>query len=230
MQRKSVMAKVVIFDVDGTLVDSNEFHAEAWRQALAHFGYNVPLDEIRPQIGKGGDQLLPALIPKREAEVRGKEIDKYRSSLFKKKYRDQVTAFPAVHDLFELLRSKGHIVMLASSGNKSDIDHAAKTARISDLIDIVVTGDDVEHSKPRPDIFSEAMKRVAPITDAIVVGDSPWDAKAADKVGLRTIGVLCGGFSEATLKDAGCVAVYSDPASLLQNYDASPLGAKLRTV
>jgi HAD superfamily hydrolase (TIGR01549 family) len=219
------MIKAVLFDVDGTLIDSVDLHARAWQEALADFGYDVAFEAVRSQIGKGGDQLMPVFVPKDDLERRGEELETYRGDLFKRKYLPQVRPFPKVRDLFERLRADGKAIVLASSGKAEEVKRYMDIARIADLIDASTSSDEVERSKPYGDIFAAALGKAAPARaeEAIVIGDTPYDAQAAGKVGLRTIGVLCGGFPEAGLRAAGCSAIFRDPADLLARYEHSPL-------
>jgi HAD superfamily hydrolase (TIGR01509 family) len=219
------MLKAVIFDIDGTLIDSVDLHAEAWKEALRHFGHDLPFDRVRAQIGKGGDLLLLALLPKEEAERRGEEIEKYRLDLFRREYLHRVKAFPKVPELFERIRADGQRIALASSARAEELANYKRIAGIEDLVDAETSSDDAENSKPHPDIFHAALDRLGEVNPAevIVVGDTTYDAEAAGKAGLRTIGLLCGGWPEAELLKAGCIALYSDPADLLRQYDHSPL-------
>ena len=219
------MIKAVLFDVDGTLIDSVDLHARAWQEALAHFGYDVAFEAVRSQIGKGGDQLMPVFVPKDDLERRGQELETYRGDLFKRKYLPHVRPFPKVRDLFERLRADGKAIVLASSGKAEEVKRYMDIARVADLIDASTSSDEVERSKPYGDIFAAALGKAAPARaeEAIVIGDTPYDAQAAGKVGLRTIGVLCGGFPEVDLRAAGCSAIFRDPADLLARYEHSPL-------
>jgi len=219
------MPKAVIFDVDGTLIDSVDLHAAAWVETFRHFGLVVSHGAVRSQIGKGGDQLMPVFVPRDLLERRGGEIEAFRADLFKRDYLSQARAFPGVRALFERLRTAGQTVVLASSGKAGEVERYQEIAGITDLVQAVTTSDDAERSKPHPDIFEAALRKVAPIgaAEAVVVGDSPYDAEAAAKAGLRTVGVLCGGFPEKDLRSAGCVAVYRGPEDLLRHYDSSPL-------
>jgi HAD superfamily hydrolase (TIGR01509 family) len=219
------MAKAIIFDIDGTLIDSVDLHAESWQRAFARFGFELPLDEIRAQIGKGGDQLMPVFLSREELEAKGEAIEGYRSDLHKREYLPRTRAFPAVRDLFLRLREAGHQVVLASSGKRDEVERYKEIAGVADLVDDTTTSDEAERSKPHPDIFEAALAKIAPLGpgDAIVVGDTPYDAEAAAKAGLRTVGVLCGGFPRADLEGAGCVAVYEGPEDLLRRYEGSPL-------
>ena len=218
------MIKAVIFDIDGTLVDSVDLHAKAWQEALAHFGHEVAFADVRAQIGKGGDQLMPVFVSQEELDRRADEIEAYRSDLFKTRYLPQVRAFPAVRPLFKRVRDNGQRIALASSAKADELATYKKIAGIADLVDEETSSDDAERSKPHPDIFEAALSSLGGMdpADAMVVGDSPYDAEAAGKIGLRSIGVLCGGFPEQDLRRAGYVAIYRDPADLLTRFEPSP--------
>jgi phosphoglycolate phosphatase-like HAD superfamily hydrolase len=216
------MIEAVIFDVDGTLVDTVDEHAVAWQRTFAHFGRNIELAAIRSQIGKGGDQLMPVFLPKEEVERRGKEIEDYRKELFKREYLPHVRGFPKVRDLFKRILSERKRIALASSAKGDELMAYKKAADIVDLVDEETSSDDAERSKPHPDIFEAALRRLKlPPRCAIVVGDSPYDAEAAGKAAMKTIGVLCGGFPAADLRKAGAAQIFRDPADLLANYDRS---------
>jgi phosphoglycolate phosphatase-like HAD superfamily hydrolase len=217
--------EAVIFDIDGTLVDSVDLHAEVWQEALRHFGHDIPYKRVRHEIGKGGDQLMPDLLPKELVDSRGEEIAKYRSELFKRKYLPDVRSFPRVRELFERIRTDAKRIALASSAKSDGIATYKKIANIDDLSDIETSSDDAEKSKAHPDNFEAAIARLGGIDPAkvIVIGDTPHVAEAASKARLRTIGMLCGGFAEAELRAAGCFAIYRDPEDLLSQYDELPL-------
>jgi HAD superfamily hydrolase (TIGR01509 family) len=221
------MIKAVVFDVDGTIVDSVDLHAEAWQEAFKRFGKEVELQAVRRQIGKGADQLLPVFFSKRELDEFGAVLDKYRSALFKKKYMPRVEAFPKVRELFERIRQDGKRIALASSAKEDELATYKKIARIDDLLDAETSSDDAERSKPHADIFEAALEKLAEIAarEAIVVGDTPYDVEAAAKIHLATVGLLCGGWQEKELRQAGCAAVYRDPADLLDHYAESPLSS-----
>jgi HAD superfamily hydrolase (TIGR01549 family) len=222
------MITAAIFDIDGTLVDSVDLHAAAWQMALERFGKNVSLEKVRRQIGKGGDQLMPVFLSPIELKRFGAELEQYRSELFKRKFLPRVKAFPAVRQLFERIRQDGKRVALASSAKGDELKTYKKIAGIDDLIETQTSSDDAERSKPYPDIFHAALAELGDVApDAVlVVGDTPYDAEAAGKANLRTLGLLCGGWSDNDLRKAGCVAIYRDPAELLELYDESPLAAK----
>ena len=219
------MIRAVIFDVDGTLVDTNDLHAASWADAFRRFGHDIPQDRIRHEIGKGGDTLTPALLPREVVDRQGKDIEAFRKDLFMREYLPRARAFPEVPALFRRIRAAGQKIVLASSSSAEEVERYKEIAGIADLVDAATTKDDAEHSKPFADIFRAALERLAPIPaeEAIVVGDTPYDAEAAQKAGLRAVGLLCGGFPQDELRRSAFVALYRDPADLLANYESSPL-------
>jgi HAD superfamily hydrolase (TIGR01549 family) len=225
-EQTSGMAKAIIFDIDGTLVDSVDLHAKAWQEAFQHFGHDIEFHDIRSQIGKGGDQLLPVFLSEEELKQRGKEIENYRSDLYKRKYLNQVKGFPGVRELFLKIKQNGQQVALASSAKGDELQTYEQIAHIEDLVEVETSSADAERTKPHPDIFEAALSRLGDDVsrdDVIVVGDSPYDAEAAKRAGVRTVGVRCGGFPEQDLRAAGCVAIYDGPQDLLKQYDGTPL-------
>jgi HAD superfamily hydrolase (TIGR01509 family) len=218
------MVEAVIFDVDGTLIDTNDLHAASWVETFRRFGHAVAPEAVRGQIGKGSDQLMPVFLPRDLVEQRGEEIAAARTALFLRDYVGRARAFPGVRPLFQRLRAAGQRIILATSAKGEELKRYREILGVDDLVDGATTSDDAAHSKPAPDIFQAALGRLA-AEAAIVVGDTPYDAQAAGKAGLRTIGLLCGGFPEAVLREAGCIALYRDPADLLAQYDRSPLAA-----
>jgi len=222
---EDIVITVVIFDIDGTLVDSVDLHAEAWAVTFAKYGKQIDVNTVRRQIGKGSDQLLPVFFSPAELSQFGKQLEQERSALFKRDYLPRVKAFPQTRELCERIKQDGKQIALASSAKEDEIKVYKQLARIEDLLTGETSSEDVAQSKPHPDIFAAALKQMGnpPAEDAIVVGDTPYDAQAAGKIQLRTIGVLCGGWREEVLRQAGCVAIYRDPADLLAHYDTSPL-------
>lgn len=214
-----------LFDVDGTLIDSVDGHARAWAATFARFGVEAPAEAVHAQIGKGGDQLMPVFLPQPLIDARGEEIEQVRRDLFRRDYLSEVRAVPGARALFERLRADGLRIALASSCKADELDDYVEIARVGGLFEAATTYDDAEASKPAPDIFEAALRKLGVRPDeAVAIGDSPWDAKAAGAAGVRTIGVLSGGFSEAELRDAGCVEVWRDCADLLAGYERSLLG------
>jgi HAD superfamily hydrolase (TIGR01509 family) len=214
--------KAVLFDVDGTLVDTNDLHAAAWRETFLKFGFDLPFETVREQIGKGGDNLIPTLLPDLDEPLQQAMEDR-RSHLFAHHYLPRAVPFPLVRELFERLVEDGVRIVLASSSRQEEVEFHLNLIAAHDLVAAVTSRDDVESSKPCPDIFEAAMAKVAPLrTDEIVVvGDSPWDVEAAARAGLPAIGFRSGGFPDGVLIEAGASALYDGPADLLARYDSS---------
>ena len=217
------MLKAVIFDIDGTLVDSVESHARAWQQAFEKFGKKVSLEDVRKQVGKGSDQMLPEFFTKEQLERFGKEMEDFREDLFKREFRPGVKAFPRVRELLLRIHADGRTVAMASSGGRADMNYYKRLLNVEDLVEEDASGDDVKKSKPHPDIFADALKELKiEAHEAIAVGDTPYDSEAANKIHLRTIGIS-GYWSEKQLLEAGCIEVFKSPADLLEQYDSSAL-------
>lgn len=219
------MIKAVIFDVDGTLVDSNDLHVEAWQAAFRGCGKEVAFDELHEQMGKGGDQLMPVFCSREELDRFGEELERSRTELFTSDYLPRVRPFPKVRELFERIKADGLAIALASSAKEEELERHKKSLRIEDLLETSTSADDAERSKPHPDVFQAALAGMGDIAPAesVVVGDTPYDVVAAAKAGMSTIGLLSGGFTEGALRSAGAVEIYKDVADLLERYDASLL-------
>jgi HAD superfamily hydrolase (TIGR01509 family) len=187
----------------------------------------VPFDNVRRQIGKGGDQLLPVFLTAAELARQGKDLEAHRAVILKQRYLPRMKPFPQVRALFERVRADGKQIALASSANEDEVAIYRTIAGIDDLVDAQTSADDADRSKPCPDIFEAVAQRLAGVAPnrMIAIGDTPYNAEAAAKAGIRTIGMLCGGWSADELRAAGCVTVYQDPADLLARYEASPLSS-----
>jgi HAD superfamily hydrolase (TIGR01509 family) len=223
--KEKVVIKAVIFDVDGTLVDSNDLHVEAWQEAFRGCGKEVTYEELHEQMGKGGDQLMPVFCSREELGRFGSELERSRTELFTRDYLPRVRPFPKVRELFERIKADGLAIALASSAKEEELERHKKSLRIEDLLEAATSADDAERSKPHPDIFQAALGGIGNVApqEAVVVGDTPYDAVAAMKAGMRTIGLLSGGFTEEDLRAAGAVEIYEDAADLLERYDESLL-------
>jgi HAD superfamily hydrolase (TIGR01509 family) len=217
-----------IFDIDGTLVDSNELHVDSWDRAFRRFGKQFPREKLRAQIGKGSDQYLPEFLTPDEIKRFGKDLDNYRSDVFRKEYLPKVRPFPKVREVFQRIRDDDKPIVLASSGKKADTKYYIDLLKIGNLINGYVSADDADNSKPAPDIFAASLKKLGGISpaDAVTVGDTRFDIEAAREAGLKTIAFLCGGTPEAVLREAGAIAIYSDPADFLAHYDELIKGFK----
>jgi HAD superfamily hydrolase (TIGR01549 family) len=219
------MIEAVIFDIDGTLIDSNDFHAEAWVKAFKKFGKDVKFYEARRQVGKGGDQYLPVFLTQKEIREFGKDLEEERGRIFKRQFMSKIKPFPKVRELFQKIQADGKRIALASSAKKDELEKYKQIAGIADLIEEETSADDAEKSKPEPDIFQAALDKLGKVRkkNVVVIGDTAYDAEAAAKINLKTIGVLTGGWTESELLSAGCKEVYRDVAELLENYEKSIL-------
>ncbi len=218
------MVEVLLSDIDGTLVDSNALHAEAWRRTFEHFGIQVRMDEAWSQIGKGGDKLIPVFVKDVERDRLKKEIEAFRKELFHRDYMPRIVSFPKARDLFVKVKESGIKIALATSSDKEDVATYKQIIGIEDLVDEVASGSDAKESKPEPDIFAVALKKIGlPADRAVALGDTPYDAEAAGKLGIRVIGLTCGGWKRDDLLDAGCIEIYHDPADLLLHFGDSQL-------
>jgi HAD superfamily hydrolase (TIGR01509 family) len=221
------MLKAAIFDVDGTLVDSNELHARAWQEAFRHVGCEIPVAEIRRQIGKGGDQLIPVFLRGDDLRRHGAAVDREKTELFLRKYLPQVRAFAGVRELFARLHAQGTRIVLAGSAKDEELAAYKRLCPALSRVDEQTSSEDAERSKPEPDILAAALQRVrVKPEEAVAVGDTPYDAIAAIHLNLPIVGVLCGGFRQQELREAGCRTIYRDPEDLLANFDRSPLAGK----
>jgi HAD superfamily hydrolase (TIGR01509 family) len=210
----------VIFDIDGTLVDSNRAHAESWAETLQSFGYSVIADEVQPLIGMGGDKLLPKLIGVDIESDAGKKYSEHRTRLFFEKYFPSLRAFPGARALAERLHADGHVLVVASSASEEELDKLLGLAGIKDLLTDTTSSDDAERSKPDPDIVNAAIRQSGLAAgELVMIGDTPYDVEAAGRAGVRIIAVRSGGWDDQAL--AGASAIYDDVATLLAEYDDS---------
>ncbi len=217
------MIQAALFDIDGTLVDTVDLHAKAWQRALARFGKEVAYRDVRAQIGKGGDQLLPVFLSGDELERFGEDLETYRADLYQREYLPWARPFPQSRELLAQLKRAGVVVGLASSSKRTELGYYLRMVGGASLVDAATTADDADRSKPFPDVFEACLRKVGVEPgEALAVGDSPYDAEAAARAGVATVGLLCGGFTERELRGAGCLAVYADPAELLERLPESP--------
>ncbi len=218
----------VLLDVDGTLVDSNDQHAHAWKDALAEAGIDVPFDAVRRAIGMGGDKLLPQVAHIEKDSPQGEQASKRRGEIFKAKYLPQVKAFPQTHDLLQRIKDTGLTLAVASSSEKEEVDALLQIAGVEQLIDAMSTSQDTESSKPAPQPIEVALKKASlQPGQALMLGDTPYDIEAAAKAHVQTIALRSGGWSNSDL--GGALAVYADPADLLAQFAQSPFHAAEHT-
>ena len=224
------MIKAILFDIDGTLVDSNEQHISAWADAFGNAGHDIDRQAIHDQVGKGGDNLLPALIPGIDKDEI-QSLDKAHGEAFRSRYRGEVRPFPGARPLIERAHEDVKLIVLASSASREELDFWVELLGVAHLLTATTSRDDVEHSKPAPDIFRAALDKVSPVQpwEAIVIGDTPYDLSAARKNAIPSIGIRSGKFSDEVLASAHPLAIYDDVAAILADYDGSPLGKETVT-
>ena len=214
----------VILDIDGTLIDSNDAHAHSWIEAMAEQNYHVSFDRVRPLIGMGGDKVLPEVLGISKDSPEGKKMDQRRSEIFQQRYLPNVRAFPRTHELLQHMHAQGLKLVVATSSKQEELNKLLTIIGpdVPDLFAQETTSSDAPQSKPDPEVMDVALQKSDFQPDeAIMIGDTPYDIEAASKVGVKTIALRCGGWSDVDLK--GAVALYDDPADLLTHYDESPL-------
>lgn len=212
--------RAVILDVDGTLVDSNDAHADAWVDAFAEFGITVAYDAVRRSIGMGGDKLMPEVSGIEEDSRLGRQIGQRRAAIFKSTYLPGIVAFARVRELLLRFKEAGYELAVASSAKEDELGPLLEAAGVSDLIHKRTSSDSEDRSKPDPDIVVAALRQVnVDRNRAVMIGDTPYDVAAAKRAGIEIVGVECGGWTREAL--AGAVDVYRDPSDLLERYDAS---------
>jgi HAD superfamily hydrolase (TIGR01509 family) len=211
------MIRAALLDIDGTLVDSNDAHAEAWVAAFAAHGRRVDFSRVRPLIGKGGDKLLFEVAGIDADSTEGKALAERRLEIFKRDYLPHLKPTRGARHLLERLRDQNLTLAIATSAQGSELDDLLRVAQVDDLIHTATTSDDAEESKPDPDIIQAALKKAGcDAAEAIMIGDTPYDVDAATKAGVRAIALRCGGWwSDDALGKAA--AIYDDPEDLRQN-------------
>ena len=217
------MLKGVIFDVDGTLVDSNDAHAQSWVDTFVEAGYDVPFEKVRPLIGMGGDKLLPKTIGISRDSDEGRKLVERRGRIFQSKYLPRLQPLPGSRELVLRVKQDGLKAIVATSAKDDELKGLLKAARVEDLMEEKATASDAKRSKPDPDIVEAAVEESGTSSKhLLMIGDTPYDIEAATRAGIRTIGFLSGGWSREALD--GASEIYEDPSDLLTHYDASLLG------
>lgn len=212
----------VLFDVDGTLVDSNYLHVEAWSHAFDELGVDVPAWRVHRSIGQDSQKLLDALLGDLSGQL-GEQAKALHSEFYRKiAYR--LRPLDGARELIRALKGRGLTVVLATSAPEDELALLTDVLDVNDLLDATTNADDVDTAKPDPSIVQVALGKAGAVAErAVFVGDTVWDCIAASRAGVRTIGVLSGGSSSAELRSAGAIAVYDDPAALLRELHLSPL-------
>jgi HAD superfamily hydrolase (TIGR01509 family) len=214
---------IAILDIDGTLVDTNYHHTIAWFRAFARFDIVLPIWRIHRHIGMGGDQVVTELCGEQTEEEHGEELrdaegEEYAALI------GEVRTMADARKLISALKERGHTVVLASSAKEGEVDHYLDLLDARELADGWTSSADVKETKPQPDLVNAAVERVdGESSDAVMIGDTPWDVKAAQGADVPTIAVMTGGFAEAELREAGAVAVYESVSDLCDQLDDTAL-------
>lgn len=221
------MPKAIVFEVDGTLVDTHVLRACAWQEALARYGRQVRLPRVLAQMARNGDQFLSVFLPEDEYERYADELASFHRALFHEEYLPRVRAFAGATELLEHLREKGWKIALASTADPDELEHYIELLGVEELIDARTTDAEVDRTRLNEEIPAEAIRLLGldGTDDTLTISALPYDVEGAVRLGMRSIGLVCGGFSEEELRSAGALAVFGTPLDLLTRYSESPLAA-----
>lgn len=215
----------VILDIDGTLIRSNDAHAEAFVEAGRALGHDVEFREVRPLIGMGGDKLVPRVFGVEEESEAGRALTERKGEIFRGRLLPDLQPTPGARALLEALRARGLPLTVATSASEDDRGALLERAGVDDLLSGGPSAGEVEETKPAPDVVEAALRELGTEAErTVLVGDTPYDVEAARRAGVRVVALRCGGWTDADLADAD--AVFEDPADLLRNLDRSPLAAE----
>jgi HAD superfamily hydrolase (TIGR01509 family) len=219
----TVVLRGVLLDIDGTLVRSNDEHAQAWSDALRRFGYEAPWMQIRSWIGMGGDKILPRVDPQlNDTDEPGTKIAALRQEIFLHEYVHGLKPQPGARELLEDFKARSLLRVAATSAKRAELDAILHAAGIADGIDLATTSDDAERSKPDADIIESALAKAKLSREEVFyLGDTPYDVEAAHKAGTTIVALRCGGWSDVDLRAAD--AIYATPAELLTSPQRFPL-------
>jgi HAD superfamily hydrolase (TIGR01509 family) len=219
--------EAVLLDIDGTLLDSNDAHAQAWSDALREAGFDIGSETVRPLVGMGSDKLLPQLTGIDAESEEGKRLVERRREVFLKEYLPVVRPFPQALELLERMRSDGAQLVVATSANDEELRDLLAALGAEWLVDDKTSSSDAKRSKPDPDIVRVAVDKagVGPERCAML-GDTPYDVEAATRSRVRIVAVRCGGYGDDELR--GAVEIYDDPAAVLSRYEESLIGRGIR--
>ena len=211
----------VLLDIDGTLVDSNDAHAHAWVKAFEESGIRVSFSQVRRLIGKGGDKIISELAGWDHESPQARRLSDRRREIFEAGL-PSLRAFPKAQELLARMHQDGMRLVVASSAKADELEALLKVCGADHFVEGKTSSDDADRSKPDPDIVTVALRKISlPTSQVVMLGDTPYDVEAATRAGIRVIALRCGGWGDDDL--AGAVAIYDDPADLLEHYDSSPL-------
>jgi HAD superfamily hydrolase (TIGR01509 family) len=219
--------EAVLLDIDGTLLDSNDAHAQAWSDTFKEAGLEIGSEAVRPLVGMGSDKLLPQLTGIEADSEQGKRLIERRKEVFAKEYLPSVRPFPQVNDLLARMRADGLRLVVATSASEDELKGLLEALGAEWLRDEATSSSDAANSKPDPDIVRVAVDKAGVGNErCVMLGDTPYDVEAAGRARVRVVAVRCGGWGDDALKDAA--EIYDDPAALLAQYDQSVIGRGLR--
>ncbi|MGW2486017.1 HAD family hydrolase [Streptomyces sp. NPDC001606] len=217
------MNRAAVFDVDGTLVDTNHLHVVTWWEAFRQAGHDVPMHAVHRAVGLGSSDLIAHLLGDDRDKDADAELSAAHTALYGQ-YFDRLPALPKAGQLLRRLHGDGWTVVLATSASGAELGALRRAIGADDAIAATASADDVTEGKPAPEPVEHALELAGvPAGRAVFVGDTVWDMRAGSRAGVRCVGLLCGGIPRADLEEAGAEAVYGDPAELLERLDGSPL-------
>jgi HAD superfamily hydrolase (TIGR01509 family) len=216
----------IIFDVDGTLLISNEAHAHSWVDAFSAFGWEVPFFRVKWLIGMGGDKLLSTLFPgMSDQEGIGHVMSQHRKKVFLKRYAPHLQPAPGAREFVQRVKDEGFELVIATSSKRQELEVLLEKAQVEDLFERATTASDVEESKPSPEPVQAALQTIGlPPENVIMVADTPYDIASAEKAGVRVVAVRTGGWHDDDLD--GAVAIYDSPADIVAHYDGSAFAGR----
>ncbi|CAL9606362.1 HAD family hydrolase [Streptomyces sp. enrichment culture] len=218
------MKRAAVFDVDGTLADTNHLHVTTWWEAFRQAGHRVPTHAIHRAVGLGAEDLVEHLLDPDRDRSADASISAAHKALYGT-YSDRLAPLPDAGRLLKTLAGRGWTVVLATSAGGAELAALRRAIDADDAVTAIASADDTEEGKPSPDPVRHALELAgAPADRSVFVGDTVWDMKAGTRAGVTCVGLLCGGIPRADLTDAGAAALYDDPADLLARLDESPLG------
>ncbi|WP_158502239.1 HAD family hydrolase [Vitiosangium sp. GDMCC 1.1324] len=222
------MPKAIVFEVDGTLVDSHVLRARAWQEALARYGRQVRLPRVLAQMARKGDQFLSVFLPEDEYDRHADELASFHRAIFEEEYLSRVRPFAGATELLQHLREEGWKIALASTGDPDELEHYIELLGVADLIDARTTDAEVNRTRLNEEIPAEAIRLLGldGTDDTLTIAGLPYDVEGAVRLGMRCIGLVCGGFTDEELRAAGALSVFGTPQDLLTRYSESPLAAE----
>jgi phosphoglycolate phosphatase-like HAD superfamily hydrolase len=226
--REARVPKAIVFEVNGTLVDTNVLRARAWQEALARHGHTVRLPRVLAHLAREGDRFLSALLSEEDFLRHADELSSFYRALFHEEYLARVRPFLGVTELLQRLRDEGWRIALASSADPDELEHYIELLGVGDLVDARTTDADVDGARLNEEILAEAVRLLGldDTEQALTVAALPHDIQGAGRLGMRSLGLVCGGYSEEDLSSAGALAVFGTPQDLLARYAESPLATE----